>query len=81
MSHERSLAILLELSGDILGVELEPSDHFFERGGNSLQVLRLVTAMERDHGMRVELQHLLNSPNFADLATHCTFDLGEAGNS
>jgi aryl carrier-like protein len=76
---ERALVVLLDLSGSILGrTGLRPTDQFLKLGGNSIQLLRLVTRMQRDHDLHVDVRRLMEAPSFTDLATHCTFGLGDA---
>jgi aryl carrier-like protein len=73
-SAEQALAVLLGLSQEILGIpRLEPTDHFLKCGGSSVQLLRLVTRMEHEHDLHVDIRYLIEAPSFADLADRCTF--------
>ena len=63
--------MLITLTKSILGVDkVQSTDEFFDLGANSMDALRLVTAME-EHGLVVDIEQLLDSPSLADLATHC----------
>ncbi|MER7172989.1 acyl carrier protein [Streptomyces mesophilus] len=80
MSAQNVLPLLLELASQILGVDdLGPDDQFFELGSNSVQVLQLMTTLEKDHGVVVELEDLLEAPTFAELAALCTVGQVPAG--
>ncbi|MBY8875063.1 amino acid adenylation domain-containing protein [Micromonospora sp. PLK6-60] len=54
---------LVALWQEILGdVPVGPTDDFFAVGGDSLRVIRLLTAVERRHGTRIPVRDFLTEP-------------------
>jgi len=45
-------------------------DHFFEAGGHSLLVLRLVARLREEFGVEVSLRYVFEHPELADIADH-----------
>jgi thioesterase domain-containing protein/acyl carrier protein len=52
---------------DVLGVAVEPHDDFFALGGYSLQVLEIVSAVERLTGTEIDITEWLDEPTPARL--------------
>ncbi len=60
---------------DVLGVETAGRhQNFFELGGDSLQVVRLLTAIAEQTGTEVTLETFLHEPTIAGLARHLSGD-------
>jgi len=52
----------------VLGVDsVDEHDDFFEIGGHSLGALRLATLIQRELGIAVELQQVMDNPRYGDL--------------
>ncbi|MGW4464799.1 amino acid adenylation domain-containing protein [Micromonospora sp. NPDC004704] len=55
---------------ELLGVDsVTDDDHFFEQGGDSLAVIRLVTRLHREHGLEIDMAEVLARPRFQDVAS------------
>ncbi|CAM2063888.1 Amino acid adenylation domain-containing protein [Sulfidibacter corallicola] len=48
-------------------------DDFFAQGGHSISAGRLALALERDHGLQIELRWIFDHPRLCDLARHIDF--------
>lgn len=65
----RSIASLFKLVLKLSdGREVTPTDSFFDLGGSSLLVLRLVAAIQRDMGVKVEVRELFAHPTLGEIA-------------
>lgn len=67
---EDLLARARRLWESVLGVStLDPSDNFFDLGGNSLAAIDLLAMVGREFGVRLNVATLFDHPTLADLVT------------
>ncbi len=59
---------------------IDTSDNFFQKGGNSLVAMRIVSRLEIDHGIVVTLRNLFEYPTIAELAHFLASDVNEIKN-
>jgi len=62
-------SLLCELFAEVLGVPAGPDDDFFELGGDSVMVMRLVPGIEAALGVEMEIEDLMTHPTPATLAS------------
>lgn len=63
---------ILALWSDVLGIpeeEISTDDSLFELGGNSLQAVRLLSALEEEYGCELEHEVLLENPTIKGLGS------------
>jgi acyl transferase domain-containing protein/thioesterase domain-containing protein/acyl carrier protein len=76
---------------ELLGVGgIHANDNFFDLGGHSLIAIRMMSRIQRDVGVRLQLTDILEAPNLASLATmveqlmpepQSSLDVGEQGST
>ena len=70
LSPTASVGIVAGIWAELLGTRPVPGDHFFDVGGDSLMVLRLVR-LARDIGISLDPADVYDHPEFSDLDQLC----------
>jgi acyl carrier protein len=69
MKDDRILEILLVTARSVFEIEsLTPEDDFFTLGVTSIDAVRLVSVLETDHGLILDMEFVFESENFAEMA-------------
>ncbi|MCW3466342.1 non-ribosomal peptide synthetase [Chitinophaga nivalis] len=48
-------------------------DNFFDLGGHSLKVIRLLARISKDYGVKINIQHIFTEPTVENLCAHLAF--------
>jgi acyl carrier protein len=69
--HEREVA---QVWADVIGVDISEVDtdtSFFDLGGNSFLLIKLVEELDSVLGIKTDVVALLESPTVEDFVSHC----------
>lgn len=67
-------AVLCELFSEVLGVRVGVDDNFFDLGGHSLMVARLISKIHKRLSRNVQIRTLFERPTVASIAAHIGAD-------
>ncbi len=73
---------LTAIWSEVLGIEKERigiDDDFFQLGGHSLRATRLLAAVHKEFGVKIEVRTLFKAPTVRRLSSHLREENGEAG--
>lgn len=67
-----ALVAVVAVCGKLFGGRgLSGADSFFDLGGNSLDAVELVAALEEEYSLSLQLADLLESKTLVDIASKC----------
>ncbi|MGH3729632.1 MAG: acyl carrier protein [Micromonosporaceae bacterium] len=67
--HDSHLTTLLDTARAVIDSgSLAPGDNFFTLGATSVDAVRLVSILETDHGLLLDMEHVFECHDFAELA-------------
>ncbi|MEU9506032.1 acyl carrier protein [Micromonospora sp. NPDC048170] len=70
MDDDPILTTLLVTAQSVFGIEsLAPKDDLFALGATSVDAVRLVSALEADHGLVLDMEVVFESENLAEMAS------------
>jgi acyl carrier protein len=69
MSDDQKLQVLLATARGVIEIgSLAPEDNFFNLGATSVDAVRLVSTLETEHGLLLDIEHVFEGKDFAQMA-------------